>query len=205
MGREAECEIRVDGKSARGKAHLESTTLRVSGDVPLKLALGDLRGVSARDGVLSFGAPVGAVELDLGPAAEQWAHAILNPKSRLEKIGVEPAHSVCAIEVRDAGFARELSARLTRAPADALRGSFDLIFRGIDAERDLREIERCAAHLVPDGALWLIHQKGKGAAVGENAVRTALLSAGLVDTKVVAFSATHTATKAVIPLKARAR
>lgn len=41
------------------------------------------------------------------------------------------------------------------------------------------------------------------APVRENAVRAAILAAGLVDTKVVSFSATHTAAKAVIPVAQR--
>ncbi len=45
-----------------------------------------------------------------------------------------------------------------------------------------------------DGPVWVIYPKGVQA-VRENDVRTAGLAAGLVDIKVCAFSATHTALK----------
>jgi hypothetical protein len=51
--------------------------------------------------------------------------------------------------------------------------------------------------------LWIVHAKGKGAPVGEADVRAAVARAGLYDAKVVAFSASHTATKAAIRLADR--
>ncbi len=52
--------------------------------------------------------------------------------------------------------------------------------------------------LKPDGALWVIRPKGS-AAISESEVMSAGKRAGLVDVKVVSFSATHTAEKFVIP------
>ena len=57
--------------------------------------------------------------------------------------------------------------------------------------------------LADDGALWLIRQKGKDAAVSESEVRKASRSAGFVDVKGVGFSATHSAEKYVVPLAKR--
>jgi hypothetical protein len=57
--------------------------------------------------------------------------------------------------------------------------------------------------LDPAGALWLVRPKGKDTPVTEGATRAAALAAGLVDVKVAAFSATHTAEKFVIPLAKR--
>jgi hypothetical protein len=48
-----------------------------------------------------------------------------------------------------------------------------------------------------------VRAKGAGAAVSESAVMAAGKAAGLVDTKVVAFSATHTAERLVIPISRR--
>jgi hypothetical protein len=55
-----------------------------------------------------------------------------------------------------------------------------------------------------DGALWVVRPKGS-AAVTEHDVFDAVREAGLKDTKVVAFSKTHTAHKCVVPLEMRGK
>jgi hypothetical protein len=56
--------------------------------------------------------------------------------------------------------------------------------------------------LKPNGALWIVRPKGRPE-ISERAVMAAGKAAGLVDVKVVSFSATHTAEKFVIPLAKR--
>jgi hypothetical protein len=58
--------------------------------------------------------------------------------------------------------------------------------------------------LKSDGAIWVVHRKGKDATLKDIDVFAAAKRVGLVDTKVVAFSTTHTAEKLVIPVKDRA-
>jgi hypothetical protein len=123
--------------------------------------------------------------------------AFCSLKSRLDKFGIKPGMRVCALALPDAEF--ELAGRLGTPPAKAARGRFDAIVRGFEAERDLAAIQKLRDHLEAAGALWLIYRKGKGAPLPERSVREALLAAGLVDVKVVAFSDSHTALKAVIP------
>ena len=57
-------------------------------------------------------------------------------------------------------------------------------------------------HLKPDGALWVLRPKGSPD-LSEMEVLEAGRAAGLVDTKVVAFSAALTAEKFVIPVAQR--
>jgi hypothetical protein len=54
----------------------------------------------------------------------------------------------------------------------------------------------------PTGAVWLIRPQGS-LDVPESAVMAAGKAVGLVDAKVVGFSATHSALKFVIPVKNR--
>lgn len=204
MGKEAVCVARVNGKAAQAKAHLDSSELRLSGGHRLTMPLAALTSIAADGDALRLALPDVTVELQLGPvAAQRWAHAIGNPKSRLEKLGVRRSARVHARGIVDEDFLAELRGALADAPAAALRGSFDIIFQGVSRPADLDEIARDRAHLTPAGALWIVHPKGKGAAVGESDVRAAIARAGLFDAKVVAFSATHTATKAAIRLKDR--
>lgn len=204
MGKEAVCVARVDGKAAQAKAHLDSTELRLSGGHRLTVPLAELTRVAAEGDALRLASPHTSVELQLGPvAAQRWAHAISNPKSRLEKLGVRGGERVCVRGIEDQAFLAELRGALANAPSAALRGAFDLIFQGVSHARELDEIARAREHLAPAGGLWIVHPKGKGAAVSESDVRAAIARAGLFDAKVVAFSAGHTATKAAIRLKDR--
>ncbi len=204
MGKEAVCVARVNGTAAQAKAHLDSTELRLSGGHRLTVPLAALTSVAADGDALRLALPGVAVELQLGNiAARRWAHAISNPKSRLEKLGVRGNERVYARGIDDEVFLAELRGALANAPATSLRGSFDIIFQGVSHPGELGEIARGRAHLTPAGALWIVHPKGNGAPVGEGDVRAAIARAGLFDAKVVAFSATHTATKAAIRLKDR--
>jgi hypothetical protein len=60
------------------------------------------------------------------------------------------------------------------------------------------------AAIAPDGAIGVVWPKGRPA-LKEDHVRSAAALAGLVDVKVAAFSATHSALKLVIPVKNRPR
>jgi hypothetical protein len=204
VGKEAVCIARVNGNAAQAKAHLDSTELRLSGGHRLTVPLAALTLVAADGDALRLALPDVAVELELGTiAAQRWAHAISNPKSRLEKLGVRGGERVYARGIEDEAFLAELRGALATAPASSLRGSFDIIFQGVSHPGELGEIAHGRKHLAPGGGLWIVHPKGKAAAVGEADVRAAIARAGLFDAKVVAFSAKHTATKAAIRLKDR--
>jgi hypothetical protein len=204
VGKEAVCVARVNGNAAQAKAHLDSNELRLSGGHRLTLPLAQLTRVAAENDELRLSLPDLSVVLQLGPvAAQRWAHAIGNPKSRLEKLGVRGSERVCVRGLADEEFLDELRGALAHAPATSLRGTFDVIFQGVSRPSELAELARGAEHLAPAGALWIVHPKGKAAAVGEGDVRAAIACAGLYDAKVVAFSSTHTATKAAIRLKDR--
>ena len=124
-------------------------------------------------------------------------------KSRFEKLSLKPGMRVAVLGFDDGQLAREIEAGLARAPARAARGTFDAIFRLIEKPADLALIERLRARLAPAGALWLVYRKGKTGPVPERAIIEAILAARLVDNKVISFSETHTATRAVIRLKDR--
>ena len=80
-----------------------------------------------------------------------------------------------------------------------------MIFLGASDRKHLARVATLRSQLQPAGALWIIRPKGKPSPSAPNApseaeVRAAGKAAGLVDIKVVAFSATHTAEKFVIPV-----
>jgi hypothetical protein len=81
-------------------------------------------------------------------------------------------------------------------------GGTPVIFFGAETRDALRKIHLLRARLVDTGVLWIVRPKGSKA-ISEADVFDALRTAGLVDTKVVAFSKTHTAHKAMIPVELR--
>ncbi len=76
------------------------------------------------------------------------------------------------------------------------------MFLGAETREALRKLQLVRARMLDAGVLWIIRPKGSKA-ISESDVYDAAKAAGLVDTKVVAFSKTHTAHKCVIPLELR--
>ena len=203
MGNEAVVTARFKGKTASGKARLETEVLQFrGGDVKLSIPFRQMSKVAARDGTLSVTCPDGTVSFDLGAAAPKWADKILHPPSRLQKIGVKPGWRASAIGVDDAGFLKELESAVAHLSIGRVVKGSDAIFFGATKEAQLSRLEKLKASLKPNGALWIIRPKGRPE-ISERATMAAGKAAGLVDVKVVGFSPTHTAEKFVIPVAAR--
>ncbi|MBV8433679.1 MAG: DUF3052 family protein [Candidatus Eremiobacteraeota bacterium] len=124
-------------------------------------------------------------------------------RSLFEKLGVRSDMHVAICGITEERFVLELNARLASAASQHLRTKYDAIFVQIDAPRDLARIARGAAHLKPDGALWVFHPKGRGSSPTDAEVRAAGIAAGLVDNKICALNDTHTASRYVIPVAKR--
>jgi hypothetical protein len=124
-------------------------------------------------------------------------------RSLLEKLGVFAEAHVALVGPHEDAFVTGLNAALAKSASQALRTSYDLIFVRVNAPRDLARIKRAAVHLKPDGALWVVHPKGRGASPTDAEVRSAGLAAGLVDNKISAYTDSHTITRFVIPVARR--
>ena len=205
MGNEATVTARFSGKTAAGKARLETETLYFrGGDLKLSIPFKQMSKVTVRGETLSVTFPGGTASFDLGPMAAKWADKILHPPSRLQKIGVKPEWRVCAIGVDDAAFLTEVEKTVAEFTSGRVVKQCDAIFFGVTREAELSRLQKLKASLKPNGALWIIRPKGRPE-ISERATMAAGKAAGLVDVKVVGFSATHTAEKFVIPLAQRGR
>lgn len=203
MGNEALVTIRFKGTTVSGKARLETDVLQFrGGDLKLTIPFKRMSKVAARGGTLSVTCPEGTASFDLGDAAPKWAHKILHPPSRLQKIGVKPGWRASVIGVEDEDFLRELETAVAHLSIGRVAKGSDAIFFGATREAQLSRLETLKASLKPDGALWIIRPKGRPE-ISERATMAAGKAAGLVDVKVVGFSPTHTAEKYVIPLAKR--
>jgi len=202
LGRELVCNIRTAGSTVAGKVLLESDEIVYRGDVRLRIPLASLKSVSARGGELHLSWPEGAAVLELGEDARKWAHRILHPKSRADKLGIRPGLAISAIALGDGLFLKKLRAVAKRfsdlRPLDAS----DLIFLGAEKAVELGRIKTVIPSLGSGGALWIVYPKGKQE-IREQQVLGAGRQAGLVDVKVVSFSPTHTALRFVRPKSGR--
>jgi len=203
MGAEGLVCARFKGASVEGKARLETDVLQFrGGDLRLSIHFAEMKKVGARDGTLTITWPGGTVRFDLGDAAAKWARKILNPPSRLDKIGARPDWRASAIGVADETFLAELEAAVSQLSIGRAVKNSDAIFYGVDNEAALMRVQKLTGFLKANGALWIIRPKGR-AEISERATMTAGKRAGLVDVKVVGFSPTHTAEKFVIPVAKR--
>ena len=205
MGAECKCSVQVGARRASGLARLETDVLHFrGGDIRLSIPFKAMTKVGARGGVLSVSSPEGTARFAIGDAAPRWADKILHPPSRLQKIGVKADWRASAIGVDDEAFLAELERAVAFLSIGRVAASNDAIFFGVTRQAELSRIDKLRASLKPAGALWIVRPKGRPE-ISEASVMAAGKAAGLVDLKVVSFSATHTAEKFVIPRAARER
>jgi hypothetical protein len=204
MGREATCTARFGGKSASGQALLETTELVFRGDgLRLRIRFAQIRSVQVHGDALEVKTADGVAAFELGAQAAAWAARIKNPPGRLDKLGVKPGMKISIVGAIEPAFLDELRARTDDLSEGRPRADSDLLFFAAEAPDDLARLAILKKSLQPAGAIWVVRAKGPTARVSESAVLAAGKAAGLVDTKVVAFSATHTAERLVIPVAAR--
>jgi len=205
MGAEASCTATVKGRTVPGKARLETEKLEFRGnDLKLSIPFMAVKKVSVRGDSLDIVHAGGRVTLEIGSSAFRWADKILHPPSRSQKLGVKADWKASAVGVDDKAFLKELDQSVASLSIGRVAKDNDAIFFGAAREADLLQFEKLKTMIKPDGAIWVIRPKGRPE-ISERAVMAAGKAAGLVDVKVVGFSATHTAEKFVIPLSARKR
>jgi hypothetical protein len=203
MGAEALVTVRLKGRTVAGKARLETDVLQFRGDdLRLSIRFTEISDIAVRGGTLTVTFPEGSASFELGREAARWAEKIRHPPSRLDKIGVKPEWRASAIGVEDEGFLEELEGAIAHLSIGRVVKDCDAIFFGVNKEAELARLEKLKGSLKANGALWIIRPKGRPE-ISERATMAAGKAAGLVDVKVVGFSATHTAEKFVIPVSAR--
>jgi hypothetical protein len=202
MGYDARCRLRVGEDMSEGKAVLEQHDLIFRGPTRLAIPLKEITSAVASDGSLTVRFGRRTATFELGRVASKWADRITNPPARLDKLGVKPGMTVLVVGTLHVDLLSEITSRgarvLRRIPSDRV----DVVFYGAEKREALNRVNALKAGLKPDGALWVIRPKGSPG-ISESEVMTSGRKAGLVDVKVVSFSATHTAEKFVIPRSAR--
>jgi hypothetical protein len=121
----------------------------------------------------------------------------------LDKLGVKPGARIAIVNFDDASFL----ALLRERTADIVRGRprqpCDLVFIGANNPGDLIRLKECKKWIEPNGAIWVVRQKGSRAPLRDTELIEGGLAAGLVDNKIASFSDTHAAMRFVFRLRDR--
>jgi hypothetical protein len=201
MGQELASTVLTDGKSFRGKVLLETSEILFRGELRLKIPFVSIEKMEAKEGKLHIRTKDAMYVFDLGRKAEAWRDRIANPRSLLEKLGIQPGDAVSLRGPFPADFLADLKDRgALVARGKCIAPAWILL--AADSRSELSKIKAVAAALRNDAALWIVYPKGQKC-ITENEVRGAGLRAGLTDVKVARFSTTHTALKFVIPVAKR--
>jgi hypothetical protein len=203
MGLEAECTVRAGRKTSAGTAQLEAEKLVFRGDFHLEIPFDAMRSVTADGPALVIRTDDQEARFEVGaPVADRWVRLIKEPKGLFEKLDVSPQSRVAVVDVTDSLFVTALRERTASVAEGRVPEGAPIIFFGAETREALRKIQLLRARMVDTGVLWVLRPKG-GKDISEADVLEAVRGAGLVDTKVVAFSKTHTAHKCVIPVELR--
>ena len=205
MGLEAECTVRVGRKISAGTAQLEGERLVFRGDFRLEIRFEDIRSIAIEGGALVVSTADQETRFELGPGvADRWIGLIKEPKGLFEKLEIGMSTRAAVVDIRDTAFLSALRRRAASVAEGRVPQGVPIIFFGVETSEALRKIPLLRRRMMDSGVLWIIRPKGSKA-VTETEIYQAVRAAGFVDTKVVAFSKTHTAHKCVIPLEQRGR
>ena len=188
MGQEATIDCRTPWGDGKAKAHLDGTTLTLTGPVRGRLAISDIKKLAVEGDELVVSAAAGTFRLSLGAkAAARWRAKIASPPSLADKLGLKG-------EAR-ARLVGKLPAEIIEAASGRTARKADIVLAAIE---DKAEIANVATTIGEGQALWLVFRKGP-TGPGETALIMSARTAGLKDTKVARVSESHTALRFIKP------
>lgn len=210
MGYETKCKVRVDDGSGTirqadaATVLLETDELIVRGDARIKVPRASITKVASRAGVVTVTSPTATVTLTLGDdAATKWHRKLEEaPKQLIDKLDVKPDAKVWLWHVGDAPLVEQVKGRASNTTSGRSATGCDVVFVQVDSTDDLGRIDRAAKAIVDDGAIWVVHPKGK-TGVADTAIFARAKALGLTYTKVARISDVLSAEKLVWPRASR--
>jgi hypothetical protein len=132
----------------------------------------------------------------------------------LDKLGIRPGMRVAIVGSledededvsADGPFRERLAARTSDVTVGRPLPDSDVVLLAADTTAVLAGLADLRTRIRPGGAIWVVSRKGRAATLRDVEVIAAAREHGLVDNKVVAFSARRTALRLVIPVALRPR
>ena len=130
----------------------------------------------------------------------------------LDKLGIRPGMRVAIVgrledddEVLDAEgpFLARLADRTSDITVGAPKPDTDVVFLAADSTAELAALAALRRRIRVNGAIWVVSRKGRASTLRDVEVMAAARATDLIDNKVVAFSATRTTIRLVIPVALR--
>lgn len=208
MGYEVRCRVRVLEKGAAREADgavlLETDELVVRGEARVRIKRTAIQLVTRRAGSVTVTAPTATITLTLGePAATRWEKKLGEPPKRLiDKLDVKPEAGVLLIGTHDEALCAQLTERTSRLSRASGAKNRDVVFVDVSRAADMTRIARANAAITDDGAIWVVHPKGRNG-IADTTIFAKAKELGLTATKVARVSDTLTAEKLVRPLASR--
>lgn len=210
MGYETKCKVRVDDgsgtirQSDSATVLLETDDLIVRGEARVKVPRSSITSVASHAGVVTIKSPTATVSLTLGDdAAPRWRKKLEEaPKRLIDKLDVKPSARVWMWNVSDATLEAQVGERTVNVSSGRSASNCDVVFVEIDSTNALDRIDRSAKAITADGAIWVVHPKGKSG-VADTAIFAKAKELGLIYTKVARISETLSAEKLVWPRASR--
>src|ERR1700733_4212844 len=113
MGSELQCQVRFGKQESKGKALLETSEIIFRGDFRLRIPFKIIRSAEVSGESLRLRTEDGDAHFEIGAkTAAKWREKILNPKSRIDKLGIKPDTRVTLIgfaAAEDQEFLEELA------------------------------------------------------------------------------------------------
>lgn len=188
MGLEANTIARQGSKRYEGKLHLDSKTLTFKGpEFRLSIELSSVS-ANAKQGLLQIDTGREKVSFEIGEKASHWVEKILNPPTRVKKLGVKPGQKFWLSK----GFSKAFSDELESAGAKRTRQieNCELAFWLVTDREQLPELAGLTDQLPAGVNLWIVWTKGSKK-IGQTDVMQQAKSTGFGPSKTAAFDDLH--------------
>ena len=130
---------------------------------------------------------------------------VASTRPLIDKLGVKPGAKVAILNLDNDEFVGLLRTRTLDIVKGKPSEPCDLVFFGAESPGDLSRIKELKDWIEPNGAIWVIRQKGGRGAIRDTDVIASGLAAGLVDNKIASFSETEGAMRLVFRVRDRPR
>ncbi len=192
MGREAVAVCHWEGAVAEVKLHLDAQFLQLRGDLRVDIPRSQIKQVTLIEEGVQVATDGATLIMEFGAAdATRWQKALLKtPPTLAQKLGVS-VDSPAFVQgiLSDA----PLKEALLGATVSKVRDAAVLVAIVMD-EPDLQAGSDLALANA-DKHIWMVHRKGKAAAVGDTMIRTHMRALGFIDSKTSAVSDQLTTTR----------
>lgn len=172
-----------------GKLHLDSQSLTFSSkEFKWSIALASRPSVKQSGTKLVIASGAETVSFEVGDEGPRWAHKILNPPNRMDKLGVKP-NMRCWVS---RGFSRVFLSEIRGAQANITKhlDRSELAFLKVTNRDELSPLLAACETLPQHVNLWVVWPKGSDA-VHQGDVMSLTRDLGFGPSKTAAFDETH--------------